>query len=81
MPWLHVIWTDANRAHLAEHGVTAEEVDEVFQEPDDRPLSGSSDRPMAVGYTATGRYLVVVYEHIDAIAVYPSQATRSKPDE
>jgi len=74
MPWLDVIWTDANVAHLAEHGVSRDEAEQVLQEPDARPRSASSDRPMAVGYTETGRYLVVVYEQIDGLTVYPITA-------
>jgi uncharacterized DUF497 family protein len=74
MPWLDVIWTDENTTHLAEHGVIADEAEQVLQEPDARTRSASSDRPIAVGYTSAGRYLVVVYEQIDDLTVYPITA-------
>jgi uncharacterized DUF497 family protein len=60
--------------HCAEHGVTKEEVEEVFQNPTDFDTSRSSGRPIVIGDTSTGRQLLVVYEDVDATTVYPVTA-------
>jgi uncharacterized DUF497 family protein len=65
---------DGNVQHCAEHGVTKEEVETVFQNVTDEDFSHSSGRPVAFGDTRTGRHLMVVYEEIDAEAVYPITA-------
>jgi hypothetical protein len=37
MPWVELIWEwdeeDGNVAHIAEHGVSPEDVEEVFENP------------------------------------------------
>ncbi len=65
---------DGNVQHCAEHGVTMEEVEEVFQNITDSDVSRSSGRPVAFGETRAGRHLMVVYEDIDADTVYPVTA-------
>lgn len=57
-----------------EHGVTKEEVEEVFQNVMDADTSRSSGRPVVFGDTNAGRRLMVVYERIDADTVYPVTA-------
>ncbi len=47
------------------------EVELVFQNATDVDISRSSGRPVVFGDTSTGRHLMVVYEEIDANAVYP----------
>jgi len=42
--------------HCAEHGVTKEEVEEVFQNATDADISRSSGRPVVFGDTRTGRH-------------------------
>ena len=79
MPTDSIIWDldddpDGNVQHCAEHGVTKEEVEEVFQNPTDADTSRSSGRPVAFGDTSMGRHLMVVYEEIDAGTVYPVTA-------
>ena len=63
-----------NVQHGADHGVTKEEVEEVFQNATDADISRSSSRPVVFGDTSTGRHLMVVYEEIDADTVYPVTA-------
>jgi hypothetical protein len=47
---------DGNTAHIAEHGLTPEEVDSVLLDPDaTHDVSGSSGRPAVFGTTHTGR--------------------------
>jgi hypothetical protein len=54
---------DGNVAHIAEHGITPEEVREAMDDPGGSGgLSRSSGRPIAFGETAAGRYLAMVYE-------------------
>ena len=74
---LDVIWTDGpdgNIAHLAEHGVSPEEAEEVLREPVATDVSRRTGRPLAFGLTHAGRKLAVVYEQIDRITVYPITA-------
>jgi uncharacterized DUF497 family protein len=65
---------EGNVQHCAEHGVTKEEVEEVFENATDRDVSHSSGRPMVFGDTSAGRHLVVVYEEVDDDTVYPVTA-------
>ena len=79
MPFDSIIWdldddADGNVHHCAEHGVTTEEVEEVFENASDADISRSSDRPVVFGDTRAGRHLMVVYEQIDADTVYPVTA-------
>ena len=74
-----IIWDldddpDGNVQHCAEHGVTKEEVEAVFQNATDADVSRSSGWPVIFGNTPAGRHLMVVYEEIDADAVYPVTA-------
>jgi hypothetical protein len=61
-------WDDAddergNTAHIAEHGLTPEEVDSVLRDERSQfDLSDSSGRPIAFGTTFTGRFIAVVFE-------------------
>lgn len=67
---------DGNVAHLAEHGVTPSEVEEVLRAPDGEERSRSSGRPVRFGWTSTGRYLAVVYDVVEdnPLVVYPVTA-------
>lgn len=52
-----------NTRHVAEHGVTPEEFEEVVLAPASRPaVSRSTDRPMRFGWTSTGKHLAAVFE-------------------
>jgi hypothetical protein len=52
-----------NTAHIAEHGLTQEEVDSVLiDENTTFDLSDSSGLPIAFGTTSTGRFVAVVFE-------------------
>jgi uncharacterized DUF497 family protein len=79
MPFGSILWDldddpDGNVQHIAQHGVTKAEVEEVLQNATDADLSRSSGRPIVFGDTGTGRHLVVVYEEIDPDTVYPITA-------
>jgi uncharacterized DUF497 family protein len=77
MPWLEVMWIEGpagNVQHIAQHGITTQEVEDALSNPVDTDRSESSGRPIVFGYTAAGRFLAVVYEPIDQITVYPITA-------
>lgn len=79
MPFDAILWDldgdpEGNVQHCAEHGITKEEVEEVFQNTVDEDISRSSGRPVVFGDTSTGRHLMVVYEVIDPHTVYPVTA-------
>ena len=63
MPWIELTWEwdeeDGNVAHMAEHGVSPEDVEEVFENPIRYERSRSSGRPMVFGYTSDGRRIAV----------------------
>lgn len=59
-----------NVQHIAEHGVTTDEVEEVLSDPDAAlGRSRSTGRPVAFGWTSTGKHLIVVFEISDTGAV------------
>lgn len=74
MPWVDVIWTRENEAHMADAGVHPADAEEVLRNPIGSGVSRSSGRPFVVGYTSDERKIIVVYEEIDALTVYPITA-------
>ena len=74
-----IIWDldddpDGNVQHCEEHGVSKEEVEEVFENISDADFSHTSDRPVIFGDTYAGRHVMVVFEVIDADTIYPVTA-------
>ncbi len=77
MPWYDIIWNyepGGNVDHIAEHGLTTQDVEAVICNPLERTTSRTSGRPIATGYTPDGRLIFVVYEEIDDVTVYPVTA-------
>jgi hypothetical protein len=74
MPWVDVIWTDENEAHIVDAAIQVTDVEYVIRNPVGSGVSRSSGRPFVVGYTHDSRKLIVVYEEIDAMTVYPITA-------
>ena len=80
MNFVNIIWDldddpNGNVQHVAEHGLTPNEIEDVLLDPEsDLSISPSSGRPAAFGFTASGRYIMVVYEIIDPETVYPVTA-------
>jgi hypothetical protein len=59
------------------HGVTQEEVEEILrQHHADAVVSRTSGNPITFGWTSTGKYIAVVFEHVldDPLTVYPLTA-------
>jgi uncharacterized DUF497 family protein len=72
-----VIWDDdprGNVSHIAEHGLTPEDVEDVLFGAHELDTSRSSGLPIALGFTAVGEYLCVVFEWVDEDTVYPVTA-------
>ena len=65
---------DGNVQHIAAHGITKDEVEEVLANATDADVSRSSGRPVVFGDTTTGKHLMVSFEEIDADTVYPITA-------
>jgi uncharacterized DUF497 family protein len=74
MPYYFFQWTEEIVAHLAEHGLTAEDFENVVSNPVDVRRSRSSDLPAAFGYTGDGRYIIAIYEHLDDMTILPVTA-------
>jgi uncharacterized DUF497 family protein len=74
---------DGNVQHIAEHGLTKDEVESVFRDPARWTTeSASSGRPLTFGMTDTGRYIAVVWEHVDddPLTIYPLTAYEPMDD-
>lgn len=78
MPWFDIVWDESlphgNVAHLAEHGISPEEAEDVLMNAAARERARSSGRWIAFGRTSAGREIAVVYEMIDLITVLPVTA-------
>ena len=72
---------DTGQPHIYGHGVTEDEVEDVLSHPgEDRP--GSDDSRHALGQTAAGRYLRVIYvpdEGADSVFVVTAYELRGQP--
>ena len=78
MPWYLFLWDPETEDHLAEHGVTPDEFEEVVCDPDSTGESHSTGRPIAFGYTSTGKYLACLYEQVDPGTILPVTAYEVK---
>jgi uncharacterized DUF497 family protein len=85
--WIaQVLWDldddpDGNVQHIAEHGITIEEVEDVLYGTEEVVASHSSGRPITFGETSTGKYIAVVFDVVDEdpLAVYPVTAYETNP--
>jgi uncharacterized DUF497 family protein len=79
MKYFHVIWDDddqpdGNVQHIAEHGLTIEDVEYVLENPTQEGISSSTGRPCIFGYAPCGEFIIVVYEQVDDEMIYPVTA-------
>jgi uncharacterized DUF497 family protein len=79
MKFVQVIWDDedepdGNVQHIAEHGLTTEDVEFVLENPTKEQTSNSSGRPCCFGYTPGGDFIIVVYEEVERDVIYPVTA-------
>ena len=63
-----------NVRHIAEHGLTKEDVEAVVAAATRVFQSRRSRRPCVFGYTPSGEHIIVVFVHVDAETVYPITA-------
>ena len=75
----HAIWDmdddpRGNVRHVAEHGLTPEDVEDVLFGVHELDTSRSSGIPIALGFTSGGAYICVVFERVDDDTVYPVTA-------
>lgn len=79
---VEVLWDDdddpkGNVQHVARHGLTPAEVEEILLD-DSLPtaVSRSTGRPCKFGYTSTDRYIIVVWSEVggDPSLLYPVTA-------
>jgi len=74
MPLYFFVWTAEIIDHLAQHGVTTDEFEEVFAYPDYEDISRSTGNPLAFGCTSTGRYLCCVFKRFEDGVIAPVTA-------
>jgi uncharacterized DUF497 family protein len=84
LPPLHVIWDlendpAGNVQHIAEHGVTCGEVEEILAQPLCLDISRSTGRKIAIGQTSAGRGLIVVFDVIRRFKTSHSSALQNQP--
>jgi hypothetical protein len=71
MTGVTVLWDvdddpDGNVQHIAENGLTVDEVEDVLLHPMSRAVvSKSSGRPITFAWTLTGRHIAVVWEVVN----------------
>jgi uncharacterized DUF497 family protein len=72
---------DGNVQHIAEHGISIDEVEEVLYAAEEVVASQSSGRPVTFGATSTGKYIAVAFEIIEEnpLGVYPVTAYETEP--
>ncbi len=77
MAYFDFVWTEGIVEHLAEHGVSQDDFEDVFCNPRSKGWSRSSGLPAVWGYTGAGRYIMLVYEELDEMTILPVTAIRS----
>jgi uncharacterized DUF497 family protein len=65
---------EGNVRHIAEHGLTKEDVEDVLYGVHELDTSRTSGRPIAFGFTSVGTFVCVVFEWVDDETVYPVTA-------
>ena len=74
MPYFEFLWTNENIEHIAEHGISQDDFEQVVCDPVDETRSRSSGLPIAFGYTVDQRYIMAIYEMLDETTVLPVTA-------
>lgn len=74
MPYYDFVWNAEIIGHLEEHGISAEDFEEVVSSPQEIGESKSSGRPCCWGETPDGRLLFCVFEKINDNTILPVTA-------
>jgi hypothetical protein len=81
-PFDQIIWDETNVDHIAELGVTPDEVEDVLRKRRNPIYRRRSDgRFQTFGWTEAGQHILVIWEEIndDPRMVYPVTANPVKP--
>ncbi len=70
---MDLVW-NGKIEHIAQHGISQNDVQQVFDYPTGFGVSRSSGEPAVFGFTPDGRYIIVVYVELDEFCVYPVTA-------
>jgi hypothetical protein len=70
---MHLIW-NGNIEHIAEHGLSQDDVQYVFDNPSGFGVSRSSGEDVVFGYTPDGRYIACVFQAVDDSTAWPITA-------
>lgn len=81
---IDVIWDldddpKGNVCHIADHGLSKDDVEFALANSWYQDFSESSGLPLIFGPACDGREIVVVYEQIDEIRIYPVTAYEPEP--
>jgi uncharacterized DUF497 family protein len=79
MRYLSIIWDDeddetGNIQHIAEHGLTVDDVEYVIENALSEDRSKRTGRPCLFGYTPGGDHIMVVFDEVDEDRIYPVTA-------
>ena len=74
MPYYFFVWTQDVIDHLAEHGVTPEEFEQIVSAPYSEDVSRVTGNPIAFGTTPEGRLLCCVFKRLDIDTIEPVTA-------
>ena len=79
MRFAQIIWDDpgdpeGNVQHVADHGLTIDDVEAVLQSPASEAVSQSTGRPCSFGFAPSGEYIIVIYEPVGDDGAYPVTA-------
>ena len=78
-----VFWDDepdGNVEHIAEHGLTVEDVEHILSVFHVETTSEESGLPLVLGYLEDGRLVAVVFEWVDEESVLPITAYEVAPE-
>jgi hypothetical protein len=73
---------EGNVKHIAEHGVSVDDVEAVLRDPRSRTgRSRTTRRPQSFGWTPSGKFITVIWEEVDddPRMVYPITAYEVPP--
>lgn len=83
MPWFRYFWSDEPRDNvekLADHGLTADDFQFVFENCESEDASYTSERLIRFGHTRDGRFVAVVFEWDEVdVSVIPVTAYEIDP--
>lgn len=88
MSRIESVWWDlddepeGNVQHIAEHGLSKEEVEDVLGNPANSTMqSRTSGRPATLGWTSTGKHIIVIWEEVqdDPLTAFPITAYEVPP--